>query len=140
MMKNTARHIPASSELRVLRRDDFRRACKKVIADDRTGMLTERRVAEMAACGPAPRYYVTESYALRTLRYMRRHPDSGKVRSCTSALWRELRQRVEHTMAALGVSDEEAVWRVLEQGGASSFFLSASRAARLYSDCKKHKN
>lgn len=123
--------------LRRLRDEDFMQACRRVISATK-GNLTEADVAARAAAGPAPAYYVSFDYALRRLRGMGR----GKERlRCPASRRRmeEIAERVERMMRRHGISDSEALQRVLAEGRASSFFLSAGSARRFYQNARQRR-
>lgn len=110
---------------------DFYRTCRQVLAADRTGMMTEAGMVRRALEKEAPRYYVTEEYAQKVVhRVMRGRAEvGGSGPKCEQ--WREIMRKVCEMRARLGVSIEEAVWRVIESK-ASSYFVSEGQAYRLY--------
>jgi hypothetical protein len=122
-----------------LRRDaDFWAECRAVIDADKTGRMTERRVAEIAAARVAPRYYVSDEYALRITRYMRRYPERVSIVGRAAVQWHEIFTKVERMRTVLGIGDEEALWRVLDGEKASSYFMTPEQAVKVYRKCKKH--
>ncbi len=109
----------------------FMEACRKVLSE--SAGLTAAMVAERAAALPAPCYYITYGYALRRLRALRKQgdPSAGNPKGAR-ALWAELHLRVDALSRRHGISDSEALARVLAEGRASSFFLAPRSALRLY--------
>ena len=110
---------------------DFMRACRRVIAESSDPDLTIAKVSARAAAMRAPSYYVEYSYAMRKLNALaaRRSRLDGKT---TCARWTEIQSRVEALMERHDLTRNEALARVLREGGASSFFLAPRSAARLY--------
>lgn len=110
---------------------DFMRACRRVIAESDDPCLTIAKVTAQAAAMRAPSYYVEYSYAMRKLNALaaRRRSLDNKT---TCSRWTEIQSRVDALMARYGPTRNEALVRVLREGGASSFFLAPRSAARLY--------
>ena len=110
---------------------DFMTACRKVISESTETDLTVDKVAARAAAMKAPAYYVEYSYAMRKLNALaaRRAKLDSKV---TCRRWEEIRSRVERLMELRGLNRNDALARVLREGGASSSFLAPRSATRLY--------
>lgn len=110
---------------------DFMRACRRVIAESSDPNLTIAKVTARAARMRAPSYYVEYSYAMRKLNALaaRRHTLDSKT---VCSRWTEIQARVAALMERRALSRNEALARVLREGGASSFFLAPRSAARLY--------
>jgi len=108
----------------------FMESCRKVI-QGHSGKLNAAEIARLGAAAPAPGYYLDFGYALRRLRMM----NTGKYiprRGTAAARWQELRNRVNDLCRRHGITDSDALMRVLAEGNASSFFLTPSSALRLY--------
>ena len=110
---------------------DFMQACRHVIARSTDPHLTIAKVTAAASAMRAPSYYVEYSYAVRKLNNLEagRHTLDSKL---SNKRWIEIRERVDRLMSRHGIKRNEALARVIRDGGASSFFLSPRSAARLY--------
>ncbi|MCM1484220.1 MAG: hypothetical protein NC043_07775 [Muribaculaceae bacterium] len=114
-----------------MRDADFMRVMQQEIALT-DGRLTQAQAAERAVTHPAPSYYVGMPYALRVLRHIRRTGVMPWHGTGHGRRWVEIVRRVDAIRLRHGVSDPEALARVLAEGHASSFFIEPGTALRLY--------
>lgn len=111
---------------------DFYRVCCKVLQQDATGVMSEFGMVRRVMTMKAPRYYVTDEYALKVVgKVLKKKGVRRMERSAKARQWRDIVSRVTDVRTRLGVGTEEALWRVLD-GEAPEFFVSAERAYRLY--------
>lgn len=115
-----------------MRDRDFMKAVRRTTGEMAQAFPTVAEVTSRAAKAPAPSYYVGMTYGIRALRRIRRTghlPWNGRG---AGRRWAEIVARVDACRARHGVSDTEALARVLAYGHASSFFIEPSSALRLY--------
>ena len=116
------------------RNRDFIDASRKVIAsmknNNETHFMTFAEIARRTAASPAPAYYVTHEYALRVLRVMR-HGRLGMRRDRRREMFQELDNKVSVMQMRTGMSLPDALWHILENCPASSFFINPTTAIRL---------
>lgn len=115
------------------RNRDFMKATAAVLRRLRRAGLKRvslKQLSEIAAAEEAPRYYVTEEYAMRVLSVIRRGKNClpGGRRG---AMFRELNEKVRQMEESKGLSMRHALYFVLEYSKASSFFISEPTAVRL---------
>ena len=133
MIPNVMIMIDENSPHRMRQRKavDFYRACRKVLEADRSGRITEAGMVRKALEMEAPRYYVTDEYAQKVVQRVIKSRSGSGGSGPKWEQWREIMQKVLDVRLKLGVSTEEAVWRVIESK-ASSYFVSEEQAYRLY--------
>lgn len=120
------------------RRDhDFLMSCRRVIKT----MAADRpiRVAEVSAAAAATGltgYYMTFDYALRMIRYVRAHPDRATTLRKRS-LWEQLAVSVDGMMASTGLSQRDALARVMADGTHRGYQIAPSTALRKFFTLRK---
>lgn len=110
---------------------DFMAMCRRLMDDPGLSLRSARQLAAEAVKQQAPLYYVTYDYALRALRSLRKAGQLPGKNEEGKRKWAEIERRVGEMERRLGLSDGDALSRVLS-GGASSFFISAPTALRLF--------
>lgn len=114
-----------------LRDRHFMEACSRLLNDPRRRFASARELAAAAASEPAPLFYISFERALRVVRHYRSCRSLPEGRGQVRAKWVEIIDRTERLIERYGISDTDALVRVLENG-APSFFLHPSSALRLY--------
>lgn len=117
--------------LRAQRDRDFLRSCRQVIISSPVPLSTPE-IAILGASRPAPSFYLTHPYALRTLRSLRRQGKIGKTLAGPLGVYAELDLRVKAVMEARHVKESEALTLVLARGKAPRFYLKPRAAVHLY--------
>lgn len=123
-----------------LRRDhDFLMSCRRVMKT----MAADRpiRVAEVSAAAVTTGltgYYMTFDYALRMIRYVRAHPDrAASLRK--RAMWLQLASSVDCVVASSGLSQRDALARVMADGTLHGYQIALSTAIRKFFTTRKRK-
>ena len=101
----------------------FKRLLRNTPVEEGTG-LTEHyhRMMKKAGEAPASCYYVSFSHARRMLGRLRKMPPEA-ARRTGHGKWAELMERTAELQKRLGLTENQALTRVLCDGRASSFFL-----------------
>lgn len=118
------------SLLKMQRDLDLTLAARRVRSRHRGRQLTFEQMVKLTLESPAPAYYVDPDYAVRQLSRLRRGILSHSTSSLKRQMWEELHQRTTAIMARHRLTSyTDALYRVLADGHASRFFISAHTAA-----------
>lgn len=124
------RLISTPLSLRQLRCLDFYKACRRAMLTESCPSVS--RLVEKVAAESAPSYYVEYTTARRTLTRVRKKqimPYGGRG---FGAIYAELFRRCMAEKVRYGVSDSQALGRVLCEGNASCWFMSGQSARSSY--------
>lgn len=134
-MKNTISTTADSKMTMTRQRDDdfYRACCRELAASERHGELhpTLRSLVTAALRSTAPLFYVSFPFALRTLRGLRRQR-RDHIYDSRQRKWRDIDLRVSALERRHGISDADALQRVLAEGNAPGFYISVSAAEKIY--------
>lgn len=117
----------------------FLAAVRRETALPESARLSLRQCVHRAARRPAPAYYVSYSRVARAL------DARGEVRSDVGgseykmSMWHEISDKVKAMMSSRQLRRPSAIAMVLAGAGASSFFMSPSRAWCLYHEIMRQR-
>lgn len=114
---------------------DFVEVCRRIIKKPRDirQVLTANEVIDLALKSRAPGYYVSALHAAAKVNAMVNHPADGDTLSPARKKWQEIMSRAEMIVDNRPwLTLEKAVALVVEQGNASSFFMSRSTAQKIF--------
>lgn len=114
-----------------LRDRHFMEVCRRLMADPARRFTSSRQLAREASRQPAPLFYVSFGHALRMVRRYERYGRLPRQSADGARKWTEIIDRVARVRERHGISDTDALARVLAQG-APEFYLCPSTALRLF--------
>lgn len=117
---------------RMMRDRDFMLSVRRMAHHATSCPVTVPDVVRAVLRQPAPSYYVGMPYAWRRLRHYRRTGHIPYRGRGAGRRWVEIFSRVDALRQRHGITDAEALSRVLAHGCASSFFIEPSSGVRLY--------
>lgn len=107
---------------------DFLKACEKIRKDDK--FLSATDIAKRAANSPAPSFYLTIKGYSNIINFIKKDKCCTTVKA-KQELYIEIRKRLEDIPNWRSVSSYELA-RMIDEQSAPRFYISESRAVKLY--------